>query len=399
MIDSSPRGAAVFGARVRQLRLALGLTQTELAARTGIASGAISMIENGHQEADSAILSALAEVLDCRPSYLTSSAIAQFDRPKLRAYADAPQRAVDRTLFDSISAVEAIRSAGLRTLAVKLPMYDSDLNDDGEIDRIAADVRTAAGLDAEEVIPNVIRAAERLGCVVLPLDRELGRHWGMSLTVEGTPVIRVARPSHDADIDIPGDRQRFTVAHELGHLVLHAGSAQPAAPLEAARMEQQANRFAASFLVPGDSALEDLEALGGRVTLRTLALLKQKWGYSIKAFVFRFREMGVIDDAHARSLYKQISARKWNKEEPHRPGTESAVWLAKALREAFPTGDVVDGASRASGLGANYISRWLDWSPSGAPRPPAELAVLQPRQLPLVSSRPAGRISRLPSRP
>lgn len=399
MIDSMPPGAAVVGARVRQLRLALGLTQTELAVRSGIASGSISMIENGHQEADQAMLSALAEVLDCQPSYLTASANAEFDRPKLRAYADAPQRAVDRTTFDSISAIEAIHSAGLRTLTVKLPIYDSDLNDDDEIDRIAADVRTAAGLDAEEVIPNVIRAVERLGCVVLPLDRELGRHWGMSLTVEGIPVIRVARPSHDADLDIPGDRQRFTVAHELGHLVLHAGSAQPAAPSEAARMEQQANRFAASFLVPGDSALEDLEALGGRVTLRTLALLKQKWGYSIKAFVFRFRELGVIDDAQARSLYKQISARRWNKEEPHRPGTESAVWLGKALREAFPAGDVVDGASRASGLGANYIARWLDWSPSGVSRPSAEVTVLQPRERPDASSRSTGRISRLPSRP
>ncbi|MDC7803714.1 XRE family transcriptional regulator [Sphingomonas sp. BLCC-B65] len=399
MIDSMPLGAAVVGARVRQLRLALGLTQTELAMRTGIASGSISMIENGHQEADDEMLSALAEVLDCQPSYLTASANAEFDRPKLRAYADAPQRAVDRTMFDSISAIEAIRSAGLRALAVKLPIYDGDLNDDDEIDRIAADVRTAAGLNAEEVIPNVIRAVERLGCVVLPLDRELGRHWGMSLTVDGIPVIRVARPSYDADHDIPGDRQRFTVAHELGHLVLHAGSAQPAAPSEAARMEQQANRFAASFLVPGDSALEDLEALGGRVTLRTLASLKQKWGYSIKAFVFRFRELGVIDDAQARSLYKQISARRWNKEEPHRPGTESAVWLGKALREAFPAGDVVDGASRASGLGANYIARWLDWSPSGVSRPPADVTVLQPRERPDASSRSTGRISRLPSRP
>ncbi|MBS1906184.1 MAG: ImmA/IrrE family metallo-endopeptidase [Actinobacteria bacterium] len=399
MTDSMPFGAAVVGARVRQLRLALGLTQTELATRSGIASGSISMIENGHQEADGAMLRALAEVLDCDPSYLTDSANAGYDRPKLRAYADAPQRSVDRTLFDSISAIESIRSAGLRTLPVKLPLYDGDLNDDDEIDRIAADVRTAAGLDTDEVIPNVIRAAERLGCVVLPLDRELGRHWGMSLTVDGIPVIRVARPSHDADLDIPGDRQRFTVAHEVGHLVLHAGSTQPATPSEAARMEQQANRFAASFLVPGDAALEDLEAFGGRVTLGTLASLKQKWGYSIKAFVFRFRELGVIDDAQARSLYKQISARRWNKEEPHRPGTESAVWFGKALREAFPAEDVLGGASRASGLGRGYIERWLDWSPSGTARPPAEVTVLQPRQRPVVSSPSAGRVSRLPSRP
>lgn len=388
------------GTRVRQLRLALGLTQADLAAQTGLASGSVSMIENGHHEADTAMLRSLAEALDCDPSFLVSATDgAGYDRPKLRAYADASQRAVDRTLFDTITAVEAIRAAGLRPLAVRLPVYDGDLNDDDGIDRIAADVRAAAGIEPDSVIPNVIRAAERLGCVVLPLDRELGRHWGMSLTVDGIPVIRVARPSHDLENDIPGDRQRFTVAHELGHLILHAGSAQPATPSEAARMEREANRFAASFLVPGDAALEDLDSNGGRVTLSTLAALKQKWGYSIKAFVFRFRELGVIDEAQARSLYKQISARRWNKEEPHRPGNESAVWFAKALREAFSGPEETKTAATAVGLGERYIDRWVDWSPAGSPGPDAWISQLKPRQNSAHQSDLPARVSRLPRRP
>lgn len=358
------------------------------------------MIENGHQEADSEALRSLAEVLDCDPLYLTAPADQkQFDRPKLRAYADAPQRAVDRTLFDTITAVETIRATGLRPLQVRFPVYDGDLNDDDGIDRIAADVRTAAGIEPEAVIPNVIRAAERLGCVVLPLDGELGRHWGMSLTVDGIPVIRVTRPSHNSEFDIPGDRQRFTVAHELGHLVLHSGSAQPATPSEASRMEREANRFAAAFLVPGDAALEDLDANGGRVTLTTLAKLKQKWGYAIKAFVFRFRELGVIDDGQARSLYKQISARRWNKDEPYRPGTESAVWFSKALREEFPGPDGVKRAATRSGLGDQYLRRWLDWDPSGSSSPTAPVTVMQPREFPAKPNASDARISRLPRRP
>lgn len=358
------------------------------------------MIENGHQEADWDALRSLAEALDCDREYLLADEEEPpFDRPKLRAYADAPQRAVDRTLFDTITAVKVIRATGLRSLQVRLPVYDGDLNDDEGIDRIAADVRTAAGIEADAVIPNVIRAAERLGCVVLPLDGELGRHWGMSLTVDGIPVIRVTRSSHDPEFDIPGDRQRFTVAHELGHLVLHSGSAQPASPSDASRMEREANRFAASFLVPGDAALEDLNANGGRVTLSTLAKLKQKWGYAIKAFVFRFRELGVIDDAQARSLYKQISARRWNKDEPYRPGTESAVWFNKALREEFPGSDGLKLAATLSGLGEPYIRRWLEWGPSGSLSPTAPVTVMQPRDSPGKPSTSDARISRLPRRP
>lgn len=343
------------------------------------------------------MIRALSEALDCDVAYLTSAlSPIKSDRPKLRAYADAPQRAVDRTVFDSVTAVEAIRAANLRPLQVKLPVYDGDPNDDEGIDRIAADVRTAAGLGVDEVIPNVIRAAERLGCVVLPLDGELGRHWGMSLTIDAIPVIRVTRPSHDPEFDIPGDRQRFTVAHELGHLVLHSGSAQPATPSDASRMEREANRFAAAFLVPGDVALEDLEANGGRVTLSTLATLKQKWGYSIKAFVFRYRELGVIDDAQARSLYKQISARRWNKDEPYRPGTESAVWLSKALGESFPGPDGIKRAAAATGLGARYMARWLDWEPSGSPSTIAPVTPIGVRGTSNTASDTNAHISRFP---
>lgn len=389
--------AVTIGERVRRLRLALGLTQAELADRANIASGSISMIENGHLEADGNALHSLAEVLDCDPGYFSrDTAALVVDRPKLRAYADAPQRVVDQTQFDSVTAVEAFQAAGLRPLPLQLPVYAGDLVDEEDIDRIAADTRSAAGVGADEVIPNVIRAAERLGCVVLPLDGELGRHWGMSLTVGDVPVIRVTRPSNDPEFDVPGDRQRFTVAHEIGHLVLHAGTPQPTTPAEAARMERQANRFAAAFLVPGDAALEDLETQGGRVTLSTLAALKLKWGYAIKAFVFRFRELGVIDESQARSLYKQISARKWNKNEPHRPGTESAVWLSRALQERYAEDAVQHAASQAM-LHDRYVARWTDWSRSGIAPGTAAVTAIGRNTSPIRTGDASGRVSRLPA--
>lgn len=61
-------------------------------------------------------------------------------------------------------------------------------------------------------------------------------------------------------------------------------------------MEREAHRFASAFLTPGDAVVEDLASLGGRVTLSNLANLKEKWGLSIKAFVVRFQQLGVIDD-------------------------------------------------------------------------------------------------------
>lgn len=359
------------GERLLRLRLGAGIGQLELADRASVAAGMISMVERGHAMLDPRSLAAVAEVLDVSPEYLGRGQ-AEFvvTTPQLRAYADASQKVVDRFRSDSVTAIEAVRAAHLRLVDDVLPIFDGDLNDADQIESIAADVRTLAGLAEAEPVGNSIRAAERLGCVVLPMDSELGRHLGLSLRVDDVPVIRVARTSTSPDDAVPGDRQRFTVAHAIGHLVLHAGRGAPKSADEASRREREAHRFASAFLAPGDAVLHDLEEHGGRVTLTTLARLKEKWGFSIKAFVVRFRQLGVIDDAQARSLYKQISARKWNKSEPVVVGNESAVWFAKVVEGAVPR------VSRETGLGEACIRRWLDWAPRDGARSEAVVTAM-----------------------
>lgn len=223
---------------------------------------------------------------------------------------------------------------------------------------------------------------------------------GMSLRVDNLPVLRVSRSSTDPADAIPGDRQRFTVAHEIGHLVLHAGLEAPLAPTEANRREQEAHRFASAFLAPGDAVLDDLHRLGGRVTLSTLTRMKEKWGYSVKAFVVRFRQLGVIDDDHARSLYKQISARRWNKVEPVAVGNESAVWFSKAASQmgSIAGTPATRSMSLRSGLGEAYFHRWMEWSPrQSEAQSLASVSKLTPRK-PAQSTEPQaeGSISFLP---
>ncbi|MBT9605861.1 ImmA/IrrE family metallo-endopeptidase [Microbacterium sp.] len=358
--------ANTLGDRLRRLRLASGLGQQDLAERARIAAGTVSMVERGRASVDSRTIDALAQVLDVDPDYFARAGLEpRSSTPQLRAYADASQKTVDRVQSDSETAVIAISEIGLRLVDDALPLYDGDRNDELEIERFAEDVRSQAGLPEGKPVGNAIRAAERLGCVVLPMDSELGRHMGMSLRVDNLPVVRVSRSSTDPTDAIPGDRQRFTVAHEIGHLVLHAGLEAPLAPTEANRREQEAHRFASAFLAPGDAVLDDLHRLGGRVTLSTLTRMKEKWGYSIKAFVVRFRQLGVIDDDHARSLYKQISARRWNKVEPVAVGNESAVWFSKAAAQMGSTAGMpaIRSMSLRSGLGEAYFHRWMEWSP------------------------------------
>lgn len=338
---------------VRRLRLAHGLDQQTLAESAGLSSGTLSMIENSRVNPTETQLAGLAEKLGCSVEFLQAKRPeVRTTRPWLRAYADASKKDLDRVVADSELAIDAFTQMGLRRIPDNIPTFDGDLDDDESIEAFATDVRTATRLGTGDVVPNAVRAAERLGAVVLPMDSELGRHLGLSVRIDGVPVLRTARAGA-----VPGDRQRFTVAHELGHLALHHATPPPTSPSEASRIERQAHRFAGAFLTPADAVVEDLQLLGGRVTISTLIQLKARWGFSVKAFVTRFRQLGVIDSDQARSLYKQMSARKMNRREPGLVENESARWPIAALREA-----AIDDPGRQVGLEPTFFQRWVSWS-------------------------------------
>jgi Zn-dependent peptidase ImmA (M78 family) len=122
-------------------------------------------------------------------------------------------------------------------------------------------------------------------------------------------------------------RQRFDVAHELGHLIMH-GDAEPGGRI----VEEQAHRFAAELLMPAEQVRDLLPATMGGHAWRTLARLKEQWGVSIQALLYRARWLGRLSDVSYRNAMTTISARGWRRDEP---GLVSAIeqpsMLAKAV--------------------------------------------------------------------
>jgi Zn-dependent peptidase ImmA (M78 family) len=106
-------------------------------------------------------------------------------------------------------------------------------------------------------------------------------------------------------------RQRFDVAHELGHLVMH-GDAEPGGRI----VEEQANRFAAELLMPAAEIRGLLPPVMGRNAWITLGKLKEQWGVSMQALLFRARWLRRLSDVSYRNAMANISARGWRRDEP-----------------------------------------------------------------------------------
>ncbi len=354
-------GNGEFQDRVRRLRLTRRWDQGELGRRSGASATTISQIETGRTAPTEEQAARIASALGYSLSFLKAELqMAPTTRPWLRAYADASKREADARTAQATMAAEYVRRLHLTPLPDLIPSFDGDPNDDDAIEDAAYELRQFAEIDPDAVVVNAVRAAERLGCIVLPLESEMGRHFGMSVRSDQLPILCVAKAQ------VPGDRQRFTVAHELGHLMLHRTAPPPRDSDEASRMEKQANRFASAFLGPGDPLIDTLKEFGGRVTLNALVNVKAVWGISIKGLVGRYETLGVIHADHARSLYKQISARKWSTEEPVHVPLESAQWFERSLLRKARSDDLADAAVRlASEIGGNGddLFGFASWAP------------------------------------
>ena len=347
--------------RIRRLRLVRQWDQSTLARRVGVTQSIVSRIESGRLAPTEEQLQGFAKAFGCTKEFISADlGLGPTTRPWLRAYADAGKKEADARTASASVAAEYVRRLGLKPLPDLLPPFTESLDDDDAIEDFAAYVRHLADIEQGSVVPSALRAAERLGCIVLPLESELGRHVGMSLRADDLPIMCVAK-GH-----VPGDRQRWTAAHELGHLTLHADAGPPRDAREARRMENQAHRFAAAFLCPGEALRETLSEVGdGKVTLNALVKVKHVWGVAIKALVHRCQELDIIDADHALGLYKQISKKKWGQKEPVEVPLESAQWLPRTLMRKAQADDVVTACKQlASAIGgnANDLRSFADWT-------------------------------------
>jgi Zn-dependent peptidase ImmA (M78 family) len=118
---------------------------------------------------------------------------------------------------------------------------------------------------------------------------------------DGVPVIV-------SKADLPGDRQRFNLGHELGHLILDVeGGLDP---------EASCHRFVGAFLVPSEAARFELGPRRTTLDVNELYLLKRKYGLSMQAWIFRARDLGIISENAAARLFQRFQANGWRRHEP-----------------------------------------------------------------------------------
>lgn len=162
----------------------------------------------------------------------------------------------------------------------------------------------------------------------------------------------------------PADRCRFSLAHELGHLVMHQH------PGNGPDQEKEADAFAAEFLMPAADIRSDLT---GAIDLARLAELKRKWRVSMAALLRRAQTLGTITDWHYRSVQVEMSALGYRTQEPVPLAHEHPRRLPNLVAKALEGGAEVGALAACARLLPDDFHRlYMPHGPGGAghsPRP------------------------------
>jgi Zn-dependent peptidase ImmA (M78 family) len=127
---------------------------------------------------------------------------------------------------------------------------------------------------------------------------------------DGLSAIADGKPIAVANANDPGDRQRFMLAHELGHLVLKGRLPKTIDE------EKACNRFAGAFLVPRDRVVQALGHQRTWLEPRELQLLKEEWGLSMGGWTFRAADSGILNKSRMAELWNFLREHGWDKREP-----------------------------------------------------------------------------------
>ena len=298
----------MLGQRLKLARSAAGLSLRALEERIGnrVTAQAIGKYERDESMPSSGVLIALADALSVPVEYLVGDQEMVLEGVEFRKQSltgKREQMQVEAKVLHLLERYLMVEEfLGLPSLNWDKPRTAPYpvVNDPLEADRAAHSLRLHWGLGLDP-IPNLVELLEERGIKVLSCA--LGNIDGLMARVrrvgkDSVPVLVVNN-------DHWGERQRLTMAHELGHLVLEVGAKVDD--------EMAAYRFAGAFLMPDEVLWAAIGKHRTSIGWSELFALKQLFGVSVQALTYRCKDLGIFSPTLFRRLFKEFSRLGWRK--------------------------------------------------------------------------------------
>lgn len=295
-----------IGERIRYGRIKAGLSLRDLGEKLGITQTALNNYEKGFTTPDSSRLIQLAKVLNLPIEYFfRQEPITSLQPLAFRKKVTLKQKELNKIIEDTRDWLE--RFVAIETIIDEKRQVDLPsaihISRPEDIEDAAVQLRRYWNLGLDP-IENLMDVLEDHGIKIGIVDAS-DAFVGMTIKVnDDYPVIVVNR-------NISGDRQRLTIAHEIGHFVLAVDPATDKDTLY--------HRFAGAFLFPKNQVRKELGEGRKKIGLEELCILKHRYGLSMMAILYRAFDNGYISLASFQKIHITFRKNKWHLAEPMKP--------------------------------------------------------------------------------
>lgn len=304
--------------RIKQARVSRGLSMVELSELVSVSKQAISQYEMGKNAPSKAILNLIAMVLRYPISFFykpvpvnenASSAVFFRSRKTARVKALSAAREKIEIFREINDYLEQYVDFPILNLP-KITYEDEGINpiDNEQIEQYALILREYWGL-GKGPIDNLISIVQKNGIMVSKMQLRLNKLDAFSVWFDNKPFIFL---SSDKDTNV---RIRFDIAHELGHLLMHADYYSEEDLKNSAiheKLENEADRFAGAFLLPKESFSKDVFS----TSIDHFIQMKAKWMVSIGCMIYRCDTLGILSSNQIKYLKDQMTTRVYWRREP-----------------------------------------------------------------------------------
>lgn len=296
--------------RLKRARVARGHSLEQLATLLGnITKQGLSKYESGALLPNSARLIQFARALGVKPEYFLRSDEVELLPLEFRKLAKMPayrQMQVRELMRDHLERYVALEQSLESYSANKLPPAKSiQVATFEQAEEAAVRLRQQWGV-GNDAIANLIDLLEHHGFKVMLLDAAGDFDGACAATTDGGHVIFALNGNR------PGERMRFTLAHELGHWLMDL----PISMDEKGR-ERCCHRFAAALLFPSKQVKAEFgDCCRQRVHVQEILNAKQSYGVSMHMIIYRLKDLNLLSPASCQKLYVEFGRRGWRKQEP-----------------------------------------------------------------------------------
>ncbi len=287
----------ITGLRIKNARKLKQLSQQELADEIGVSKQMISKYEKGLSLPDSSKLLLLSKVFDQKVDYFFRSFnvdLGQVNFRKRSNFSIKKENSLKELVKIKLENYISIEETLSLAIGFENPIKNDKIKSLKDIEKVVGKIRKywKIGIDP---LHNIIQLLEDNGIKVIELENVDLKFDGLATIInEKYPVIVINKK-------FPIERKRFTLLHELGHLLLNL----PAC--EISKEEKFCNKFAAEFLLPLNIILKEYGGKRQNITLPELISTQKKYGMSIPAIIYRLVDAKILSTDRHRKFYQKIN--------------------------------------------------------------------------------------------